>query len=1292
MANLKQNVNKEKDLDSESDSPDITQQSLRSQTHSYRNNTFSLPVQLSSDSLEKPLNGAQPTLFVRSSVPAVSAPADALPTGALVNGPGSHPTSDELGVLNKSSVSLSNALHVERVGKVYRPQMSQLTNESRPDTRKNEAECVLKTLSMPAGADVLWSKADGSELEAHGTSLSREDQDKMPNGQTRMTWGFDAESLDNSSDDYDLNWDHQKKFMQFLWNDHSKEDSVVMENEAMSLSVGRRRRKRKMDTMETADLSEDVCSNLSHTSKRSLMDGGSDYESPISNRKVHFFRKKPSLQSSVDSCEKYSSDTVVAIKQLILSAPVKKHRNGNSVGEADSLSLVSGKLKQLKMELSTGSEQRLSFFPCAKSNINFKEKKHFHKHMMYHLKGHNQVHHLNLPQPFICRECGCSFCDRNTLLKHMIIHQERREELMEEIKGPNELQDKGRNARLQCPQCVFATSCPKIFVKHAKTHKRDKRYYCCGECNLMTVTEHELEAHLYAAHCVTCKPHYMMLMKSDRSKEQVKFAPKKNDVSITISFPCKICPFSTQSKNVLKKHVELMHQLLYQDDFESPSYNDTNDCAAPIYEQRFLSKSQKADSQRHQLKPKFIIEKQAFRKKVELPFWSNGIADLFIKSKSSQKARKGFNSSLFKWSLSNSTNKLSPSLRRSDKPSKLSLQLAEKIDVTGLPYDDDSKDDRGYRKNAEKPKSLLSCYEPLASKTEPSCMYFPGCDSDILNGQGDSEDSDSRHLTTQSGIKKSTSKRKMSTPCHNIMDKAVHFIIPKHEKTSKRHEVSENSHEDTYDFSDYTSEATTNFLGCSENEQNLYARSYFICRQRLPVKGDSGPSSVPSEKHCEEEKGSDETQKLVVKEECVKSELSGEPLELGMAPRSDSSNSSPFGMEQKSCPYCPAVFESGVGLSNHVRGHLHRVGLSYDARHVVSPEQVASQDRQPRICRKITLVSRRIKKANKPESQAEHTCPLCGGWFDTKTGLSNHVRGHLKQIGKTISSKSKSPLCILNEMMQDQEEYQNILQVMNKKRFLSRPFVPQKFASSDGLFLTPTGIPVKIQHANRGGRPWGLSMLQQEEEGREKRQTKTEHGVRGCSSSTLIELLKRKKLDEDLGLNNCSQVARKHLDTSCPKDTDARPQLMRTEPSWTQEKSEINKKVCAHCNTTFPSAVSLSNHVRARARRKRVALLEGTSYDCKQKKQKLRPGPKKKVFPLPHGADEIYRLTCRFCDLVFQGPLSVQEDWIKHLQRHIMNTGVPCTGAGMVEVTSLSKDLPSTPEEQTALLVLQAAS
>ncbi|KAI1889364.1 hypothetical protein AGOR_G00178490 [Albula goreensis] len=1169
------------------------------------------------------------------------------------------------------------------------PQVPEPPDELRPDAHENTPGSVPKTAPVQPGASAPPSSADDEALSARP---SREDRGEAPAGKIgtgkgtagRSVWDFDTESSESSLDDYDRSWKPQKEFSRFLWDDR-REEGFEKKARGLPQSISQRQRKRKMERKDTVGVSDNVYTDMSDNCKRSLTDSCTDYKDAISRNKEHSFRKKANFQSSLDSHE-----TVVAIKQLILSTSAKKHPNGNSISEAESFSLVGGKLKQLKAEPSTGpgSEQEPSFFPCTKCNVNFKEKAHLHRHMMYHLDGHNQVRHVNAPRPFICRECGRSFRDRGSLLKHMIIHQERREKLMEEIKGLNELRDEGRNAKLQCPQCIFGTNCPKTFVQHAKTHEKDKRYYCCEECDHMALTEHELRAHLYATHRVTCEPRYGTMMKSDRSKERRTFVSKKNDAFVPLLFPCKICSFSTRNRNVLRKHVELIHQQPFLDDFESLSHDETNDYATPAFEQQFFSKSQKADSQRLQLKPRFCIQRQAFRKRTESPFWSGGIADLFIKSKSTQKARKGYKSSLSKWSLGNSTNKLSPSLRRNDKPSKLSPQQSQKIDVTtGLPYDEDHDNNRGYGSvfsgNTEMPTSLLSCYEPLTPKMESSFMYFSGYDSD--SGRGDSKGLDSGHLTTPSVTKKCPSKRKMSTPYHNTTDKGTHVILPKHEQTPKRNNVSEDSSEEAYDFSDYTSEATANFLDCSENEQNPYARSYFIRRQRAPSKDGRVSSGDPFEK--EEEKDGDDIQQLVVKEELIESEVSQEHLEsdAGLA-RSDSPgfDTSPFSTERKSCPYCPAVFESGVGLSNHVRGHLHRVGLSYDARHVVSPEQVASRDCRPRIRRKIPTTPRRIRKG-KPEVQTEHTCPLCGGWFDTKTGLSNHVRGHLKRIGKTVSSTSKSPVCILNEMMKDEEEYRNILQVLNNKRFLSRPFVSQKFASSDGLFLTPTGIPVKIQHAGQDAKPWGLSMMRQEEEGLEKKEPGTENGPRGTPSSTLIELLKKKKQDEELELRNHSQSTRKHFTTTPTKESSAGTQLM----GWAQESREINKRVCVHCNTSFPSAVSLSNHLRAYARRKRVALLEGTSYDCKQKKPRSRPGPKKKMFMLPHTADEIYRLTCRFCDLVFQGPLSVQEDWIKHLQRHIMHTSVPHTGAGMVEVTCLPIEPLTPPNEPTPPLVPQ---
>ncbi|XP_066547867.1 zinc finger protein 644 [Amia ocellicauda] len=1332
MADLKKDANEEKNFDSLCENTSIKQVSLKRQTSSPKNNALSLQEQLSTDTYEKPLNGAQPILFVHSSATAVSTADHTLLTGTVVNGPVPSTTSEKQCVLNKGSVSLSNAQPLEQPAKISSPPVSKTphelkiptTSEAQSQAQQEVSGLVPDPLAAQKVASLNQPYEEEEESEAARTSLSEDTTEGTPMMQimkseemnNRKTWHFSLESSDSSSDEYDsahdLNWDPQKEFMQFLW--ENNENDLAREAEVAPQPSVQRRRKRKMDMVELEDLSENVWADLNHASKRSRMDDVSDYEessqNTISNKRLHSFRRKPNTQSSVDLCEKYPSETVEAIKQLILNSPSKKHLDGHNMGEMDSFSCMGSKLKPIKTEPSTGldGEQEPSFFPCTKCNVNFKEKKHLHRHMMYHLDGNNQFRHVNVPRPFICRECGRSFRDRNSLLKHMIIHQERREKLMEEIKGMNELQDEGRNARLQCPQCVFGTNCPKTFVQHAKTHEKDKRYYCCEECNFMAVTEHELECHRVSAHGANLKPTYIIVQKTDAkgqkklvAKYDILGSPKKS-----FTYSCKICPFSTPNKNVLKKHVELIHQQQYHEEGDSPQSDKTNDYAVPEYEQHTVSdKSQKTDARLH-LKPKHCMEKQAFRSRTEMPFLSDGLSDLFRKNKSMQKARKGmFNSQLAKWSLSKTTNKLS-SLRRHDKQSKLTFQPVEKIDVTtGLPYADDSYSDSEqgygsmYEVNLEKQNSRSNCYKPLTPKIETSSdVYFPSYDSD--QSQEDSDDADSEDMAgSRSLLRTSPNKRKISVPYPEAMDQGSLVVLPKLEQNPKKDDGLENLDEDvpedTYDFSDYTSEATANFLDCNENEQNPYARNYFIRRQRFPMKEDRGLTSSIFEDSSSVEKDNNAIQKVKVKEECIETEVCAEALESTLATHGDSFanfDMSPFTAERKSCPYCPALFESGVGLSNHVRGHLHRVGLSYDARHVVSPEQVASQDRKPRIRRKITAV-RRIKKVDKPDSQTEHTCPLCGGWFDTKTGLSNHVRGHLKRIGKTISSTSKSPVCILNEMMQDKEEYKNILQVLNKKRFFSRPFVSQKFASSDGLFLSPTGIPVKIQHASPDGETWAPAASQQEGEGFGKKLVEAKPAVKSPQSSTLIELLKKKRQDEEMEMSKIrSQTARKRLTASPPKENSVGTQAVKTELNWQPDKNELNKKVCVHCNTTFPSAVSLSNHLRAYARRKRAALLEGTTYDCKQKKPRSRPGPKKKIFPLPHTAEEIYRLTCRFCDLVFQGPLSVQEDWIKHLQRHLMNTSVPRTGAGMVEVTALPKDASSVSEQQTPLLVTQAAS
>ncbi|GLD65398.1 zinc finger protein 644-like isoform X1 [Lates japonicus] len=368
-------------------------------------------------------------------------------------------------------------------------------------------------------------------------------------------------------------------------------------------------------------------------------------------------------------------------------------------------------------------------------------------------------------------------------------------------------------------------------------------------------------------------------------------------------------------------------------------------------------------------------------------------------------------------------------------------------------------------------------------------------------------------------------------------------------------------------------------------------------------------------------------------------------------------------VEHKPCPYCPAMFESGVGLSNHVRGHLHRVGLSYNARHMVSPEQVALRDHQPRTRRRIRTGTRKMRKAVKPETQGEHTCPLCWGWFDTKTGLSNHVRGHLKRIGRSITSTSKSPLCILNELLQDKKEHRNILQVLNKSQFPPQPSVSQKFISSSGLVLMRAALPVKIQYEMRSPHPIGDRLVPKQEEHAFSESSKAQTGIK-ASSSTLVELLKTRGDSMELTARNDQDAYATRKLCGMTKEYREETQITSVEPNWTCGECDSDK-ICIQCNSNVPAAVSLSGHLQAYACRKRIAVFEEPGYDYKQKKPRPRPGLKKKILPCLNA--QIYTLTCRFCDLVFRA-LSIQEDWIKHTGTFCTNVLTP--GTGMVEVWS----------------------
>ncbi|XP_009989974.1 PREDICTED: zinc finger protein 644 [Tauraco erythrolophus] len=1161
-----------------------------SNTSFQKNNTLTLPEELSRDRSEKALSGGQTSLFIHTGAPTVSSENFILSRGTAVNGPVSHSTSTKTSIMSKGSVSLTTGQpvghHTDSCSTLTVVHDLQLPAKSA--TQKSNQHQVLFLLpdvahaknlthsikNLPTSASIGCDsqKSVGNSVDSTlvgQVEVCEDDKNLLVKDDCVDTLTGVSSGTGGFRSGCDPSWDPQKEFIQFLM---TNEETI--EKSPIHCKVGlEKKRKRKMDVSKITRYTEDCFGDTSCIPSKSKLLNVDFLEQ---NEELQIVEpQKYSLSKVKPESTDEELEAVDAIQQLIYSPTSNCAEDTSPVHTSTFLcNTLKNKCEQNDSESpSTFSTDEPSFYPCTKCNVNFREKKHLHRHMMYHLDGNSHFRHLNVPRPYACRECGRTFRDRNSLLKHMIIHQERRQKLMEEIRELKELQDEGRSARLQCPQCVFGTNCPKTFVQHAKTHEKDKRYYCCEECNFMAVTENELECHRGIAHGAVVK---CSIISSDMSQRKTQKKASLKDPYLGSSkkssmYMCKMCPFTTSARSILKKHMEYLHPASCIDPFGS--HLRLGKRKGSIIEEPldFGSRTKQLIKQSSTF-PKNSVLKQDVKRSFGSASQSSNFAKLHKRPYRIQKARKSVSQS----SKLNSAEK-KDSYETEDESSWDNVELCD--------YTTRSMEDESYSDINQEHVNLFPMFK------------------------GKMED-------------------------HEAGD-----------KSSLSYEQN-----DGFYFEYYEDAEGSNFLHDLHDPQNL----------------ENVGSALP--KHNSVFHWTD------------------------------------LSLEKKSCPYCPATFETGVGLSNHVRGHLHRAGLSYEARHVVSPEQIATSDKMQHFKRTGTGTPvKRVRKAiEKSETSSEHTCQLCGGWFDTKIGLSNHVRGHLKRLGKTKWDAHKSPICVLNEMMQNEEKYEKILKALNSRRIIPRPFVAQKFASNDD-FLSQNVIPLEAYH--NGLKTEDTSVSASEEEGlsflNECDETRAVlHDGKKNQSLTLIELLKNKRLGEERNPDISpqkihNQTARKRFVQKCvlPLNEDSplmyQPQKMDL---TMQSGMPVKLRTCVHCNTTFTSAVSLSNHLRAYARKKSAGLLTGTALDCKQKKSRSRSGSKKKMLPLPHSADEVYILRCRFCGLVFRGPLSVQEDWIKHLQRHIVNANLPRTGAGMVEVTSLLKKPASITETSFSLLMAEAAS
>ncbi|XP_057183347.1 zinc finger protein 644a isoform X2 [Triplophysa rosa] len=1005
--------------------------------------------------------------------------------------------------------------------------------------------------------------------------------------ENRGIWGFDTESpessLDNYNDANDLSWNPQKEFMKFLWDD---ENALEMEEKLSPVPspinhkinvpspLVHRKRKRKAEIVLKVDPSMDLYPNLDFDSKIDHQGEGSQAEcSPV--KKIRSPRKPSKPRSPIVKTNKYLNGGAEAVKHLF-PKPAKK-----PVSKTQKLGLI---IENLPTD--PGAKEQPAPFPRKNS---FKEKPQEHRQITFNTDTPSL-------KPFICKECGQCFHDRGSLLHHIDVHKAKHPKTKKERNEFHEMKDEGKNATLQCPQCTFGTNCPNTFVQHAKTHEKDKRYYSCNKCDFVEMNEFQMRNHLLHKHSE--RDADLTVWKSDGFQ-----ARKVNKANKNAAAPSSISnSFKRKTKNILGNHVDTSCLQKFNEDQKAFHSLDSSN--------EVLTTRAQLPARSPKLSVKF---QTSDKKKSRL---TNGKCSRLQKDK---KLRKAQTNSKQIQRLDKSVHTVLSRKKHQSASECSSFQNLDGINETGFLdrgkcHYNDSLECETATSETERTSPSSNCLKKYFSSKEGITKSTSKSDGNVSCsesiGNCDSykgSPPNSIHLKKQT--LKSPSKRKMSTPFHNMQGQDILLDFPKCRQNLKKQETSK---DEEYSNNDDLIRDSDHTVGSCLSEE--WEDKHDQCALKSPAKGDQSSSRMFSvkEEHKDEEVYNAGSESI----SAVKRE-SGSDLETDL----------------KACPYCPAVFESEVDTS-----------------------KTGQQTEMPTDCQQTELV-----------------CPLCREWFDNRTGLSNHVRGHLKRLGKPTSTASKSPVVILKELMRDKKQFQLKLQVLERKYRGSRIYQPVRL--NNGLTFSSTVKQHKYIHSRSV---------------EEKKRIVTN---KGSPPSDLIGILKKRRAHEETKAKCPSHTARKALSISSGRERGLEIQPFKAVPnSNSADKSEVSRKVCLHCNATFHSGVSLSNHMRAYAHRKKKGLSDGITYDCKQRKQRSRSGSKKKTFPLLHAPEEIYRLKCRFCDLVFQGPLSVQEDWIKHLQRHIMNTAVPRTGAGMVEVTTYPTNSCSNSEPQAQPSVMQTSS
>lgn len=479
-------------------------------------------------------------------------------------------------------------------------------------------------------------------------------------------------------------------------------------------------------------------------------------------------------------------------------------------------------------------EEEPAVFPCIECSIYFQHKEHLLEHMSQHRRAPGQEPPAGLA-PLACSECGWAFTEPAALEQHWQLHQASREKIIEEIQKLKQLPgDEGREARLQCPECVFGTNSSRAFLQHAKLHVR-------GSPPSRQTKDPSMGGSPVLDASTLVYPSY-----GDSSGPDT----------------CVHCGFTAPSKSLLREHMRLAHAHAHWEEdgeaFEDPTdqpgtsqdaYTHLPDTAAMDY----FSRSEPLLASVWQESSSAYDPGLAFGP----DYQQSGMRDCpFLNSSQQSPGKLAFPSPVASasYSIQLNRNKSTVHLQRAEgKRHPWSEEEEEDDEDVVLTSEMDFAPENG-------------AFPPLATPSliPPPALELKQTFQDALRAAGASE----------------------------TQQQQLQGMVPIVLMAKLRPQVI----------------AAATLASPKLPPEELELRSTHPLDLLLldtPLGGSLGLDTL----------------------------LEGDPA---MALKH----------EERKCPYCPDRFHNGIGLANHVRGHLNRVGVSYNVRHFISAEEVKAIERR----------------------------------------------------------------------------------------------------------------------------------------------------------------------------------------------------------------------------------------------------------------------------------------------------------------------------------------------------------